>query len=203
MKDFLLTLHASTGCDTVLSPYRKGKIAPFIKVHTDKHLRKMLCVFNNPQASADVVADAGKAFFISTRCMDQKIMETQAAYVYVKTIAKQPVHARFNLAILSPAYTATRDHSLRVIHQVQEWCGVKMDPLYWGWKIVNGCLRPIPSSKNAPPQDILQFVFCSCTNDCERSCECHRISLKYSTKYMYCAGHGCSNRDVEDDEDMD
>ncbi|KAJ8896205.1 hypothetical protein PR048_001548 [Dryococelus australis] len=65
MKDFLLTLHAFTGCDTDPSTYRKGKITPSKKVHTDKQFREVLRIFNDPQTSADGVTYDGVAFFPS------------------------------------------------------------------------------------------------------------------------------------------
>ncbi|KAJ8890340.1 hypothetical protein PR048_009848 [Dryococelus australis] len=72
-------------------------------------------------------------------------------YLYENTIAKERVRAQFNLAILPSTSAAAREHSLRVLHQVQEWRGVDIDPLSLGWKVLNVCLRPIPSSKNATP----------------------------------------------------
>ncbi|KAJ8878820.1 hypothetical protein PR048_019406 [Dryococelus australis] len=135
--------------------YRKVKIAPFRKVYTDKPLGEILRIFNDLQASAD--ADL-------------------CHLLYVKTTAKQAVHAKFYLDILPSTSAAACEHSLRVFRQVQEWCGVNMDPLYWGWKFVNSCLCPLPSSMNATPKDLLHLVF---------------------------SGHGCSNRDVGEDEDRD
>ena len=201
MRDFLLFLHAFTGCDSVSSIYRKGKIEPFRKLGDDKHLREKLRVFNNPQASADAVADAGEAFFLSLYepkgSVNVDILRHQ---LYVKTIAKQPVHAQFNLAVLPPTSAAAREHSLRAFYQVQQWRGVNLNPLCWGWKIVNGYLRPIPTSNIAAPEQLLHLVSCSCTDDCQRSCECRKSTLSCSTMCAYCVGHGYSNRDVEDED---
>lgn len=51
---------------------------------------------------------------------------------HTKTTLKQQVHAQFNLAPLSSILATARQQSLRVFHQLQQWCGIDMDPLQWG-----------------------------------------------------------------------
>lgn len=65
MKDVLLAVYAFTGYDTVSAIYNKGKIGPFKKVQSNKDLRTMLLTFNDPNADPNVVANAGKQFFLS------------------------------------------------------------------------------------------------------------------------------------------
>ena len=74
-----------------------------------------------------------------------------------------------------------------------------MDPLEWGWKIINGHLRPVTTLKAAAPDDLLHLICCCCKDDCTTKCECFKSGLKCSTMCANCAGHGCSNRDIADE----
>lgn len=67
--------------------------------------------------------------------------------------------------------------------------------------------RPTSSHTNIEEtpalEDILYLVSCCCKDGCQKNCECVKSSLKCSSMCSYCAGHGCSNKDVEDELDVD
>lgn len=72
MRETILVIHAFTGCDTVSSVYRKGKVAPLKKIRTDLQMQECLKVFNNSNASADAVAAAGEVLFFFYLYMVQR-----------------------------------------------------------------------------------------------------------------------------------
>lgn len=201
IKDSLLFLHAITGCDTTSAVYRKGKKGPYKKLQQDVMLCKKMQIFNDPQASADDIAAAGEAFLLvmygeKADCS----LDKQRYSTYRRTIAKQPVHAKFDLATLPPTSAAARQHSYRAFHQVQQWLGNDLDPTNWGWKLENGRLRPVTSLKETVPPTLLHIITCNCKKGCEVNCECRRCGLPCTNMCGYCAGHGCTNQ-VSFDED--
>lgn len=204
MVNSLLFIHAVTGCDTTSAPYRKGKKIPFKRLTEDAALRTQVQVFNNPNSSADVIAAAGEAFLLRMYGAKPDDSLDKARYhMYLRTVAKQKVNARFDLAILPPTTAAARQHSLRVFHQVQQWRGIDLLATDWGWKLESGRLRPVLSLKEPAPQSLLHLVVCNCKSGCERKCECRQSGLPCSQMCGYCVGHGCSNRNCNYPDDVD
>ncbi|KAK3889051.1 hypothetical protein Pcinc_006927 [Petrolisthes cinctipes] len=98
-------------------------------------------VFYDPQASANDIAAAGEAFLLVLYGgKPDGSLDKQRYPTYTRTIAKQPVHAQFDLATLPSTSAAGRQHSHRAFHQVQQWLGNALDPTDWGWKLENGRL---------------------------------------------------------------
>ena len=128
-------------------------------------------------------------------------MYIDTTHTYLRTIAKQPLHAIFELASLPPSSAAARQHSYRVYHQVQQWRGVNLNPTDWGWKLENGQLRPVTSLADPIPPSILHLIACNCRAGCERQCECRKMGLSCTHMCGYCAGHGCSNRTILSEEE--
>ena len=204
MKRHILFIHAVTGCDTTSAPYRLGKVAPFNKLKTNFELQKRVAIFSHYNASADEIAAAGEYFIVILYGGSEKdSLDTLRYRKYMRTIAKQSVHATFDLATLPPTSAAARQHSLRVYHQVQQWMDVNLNATDWGWTLVGNSLRPIMTTLEAAPERILHLVSCNCKEGCERNCDCKRGCLPCTSMCGYCAGHGCSNRIVIDDDDDD
>lgn len=113
IKDVFLTVYAFTGCDTVSSIYKKGKIAPFKKVQGNKDLRTKLLTFNDPNADPDAIAVAGNHFFLSLFASkhDTDDLDTLRHQCYLQTIARQPLHSMCRLAVLPPTSEAAEQHS--------------------------------------------------------------------------------------------
>src|SRR5437867_2741434 len=105
-------------------------------------------------------------------------------------VASKPVHEKFNLSNLPPTSAAARQHSFRVYPQVQQWCGVELNPTEWGWRMEQGRLRPVPTLLEAAPQDILHLIVCNCKADCEDMYECRKSGLRCTNICGYCAGNG-------------
>lgn len=194
-----------TGCDTTSSVFRKGKRLCFTKLSKNDELRTRVNIFNNSKSSPEEVVSAGEAFLISMyQPASGKTLDDMRYTSYKRLIAKQPVYAKFDLAILPPTSCAAREHSLRVFHQVQLWRGNQLPPTDWGWKVVEGQLVPITTLKAAAPAKLLKLIACNCKVGCEKTCQCRQAGLMCNAMCGYCTGHGCSNRLVEDDiEDND
>ena len=99
----LLFLHAVTGYDTTSASYRKGKHSPFNILKQDHSLQHKVEVFNGPQASADYIAEAGEPFLLAIYGVKTGgNLDLLRYHLYLRTIVKQPEHARFDLATLPP-----------------------------------------------------------------------------------------------------
>ena len=200
MVDSMLFLHAATGCDTTSAVYRKGKRVPFRKLQAQPALCTAVQVFNDPQASKNAVAAAGEAFLcvVYGGKIDDNL-DVKRHQLYLRTIAKQKVCAKFDLATLPPTSAAARQHSFRVYHQVQQWRGVALNPTDWGWRLKDGRLTSLPTLREPAPETLLHLITCNCRSGCERNCECRRSGLPCTSMCGFCAGHGCSNHDTSGD----
>ena len=68
---------------------------------------------------------------------------------------------------LPPTENAARYHFLRIHFQVIEWktlMTAQLDPLDWGWRILNGSYEPIMMDMNPAPDNILRFIRCNCNS---------------------------------------
>ena len=125
-------------------------------------------------------------------------LDVKRHQLYLRTIAKQKVCKKFDLATLPPTSAAARQHSFRVYHQVQQWRGVALNPTDWGWRLKDGRLTPLPTLREPAPESLLHLITCNCRSGCERNCECRRSGLPCTSMCGLCAGHGCSNHDTSD-----
>ena len=200
--DSLLFVHAPTGCDTTPAVYRKGKRLPFRKLQAQPALCTAVQVFNDPRTSRDHIAAAGEAFLcvVYGGKIDDNL-DVKRHKLYLRTIAKQKVCAKFDLATLPPTSAAARQHSFRVYHQVQQWRGIALDPTDWGWMLKDGDLTPLPTLREPAPDTLLHLITCNGRSGCEGNCECRRSGLPCTSMCRFCAGHGCSNHDTSDDTD--
>ena len=208
MVDILLFVHAATGCDTTSAVYHKGKRVPFRKLQAQPALCTAVQVFNDPQSSKNAVAAAGEAFLcvVYGGKIDDNL-DVKRHQLYLRTIAKQKVCAKFDLATLPPTSAAARQHSFRVFHQVQQWRGVALNPTDWGWRLTDGRLTPLPTLREPAPESLLHLITfncrsgceLNCKSGCERNCECRRNGLPCTSMCGLCARHGCSNHDTSDD----
>ncbi|CAG9817157.1 unnamed protein product [Phaedon cochleariae] len=186
MKELILFLHAATGCDTTSAIFDIGKLKPFRRLSQDEALRLRVGVFNSPNATPDDIATAGEMFIMSLypgKTSDD--LGKRRFQMYVKINSRLPANKKFDLAQLPPTSSSSREHSLRVYLQVQEWLGNPLPPTDWGFeKDEEGHLRPVTNRR------------------CEsKKCSCRRHKMVCSNICGYCAGHGCSNTLREEDED--
>lgn len=208
MKDVILFLHASTGCDTTSALYKKGKRTAWKLLSTSEDLRNKVKIFNMPGAIRSDLEAAGENFLLhlygDRRC---KTLNELRYFTLHKKVARQKVSASFDLASLPPTSEASSLHFLRVYLQVQQWLGNQLPPTEWGWCLLQGNLLPIPSNRPPAPEHLLQLITCNCKNNCSKKCDCRLAGLACSTMCSHCRGIDCMNsprpfitEESEDDE---
>ena len=114
MVDNMVFVHAATGCETTSAVYRKGKRLPFRKLKSQPALCAVQ-VFNYHQASRNPKAAAGEAFLcvVYGGKIDDHL-KVKRHQLYLRTIAKQKLCAKFDLATLPPTSASARQNSFRV-----------------------------------------------------------------------------------------
>ena len=160
----------------------KVNVCHFGKLQAQPALCTAVQVFNDHQASKNAVAAADEAFLcvVYGGKIDDNL-DVKWHQLYLRTIAKRKVCAKFDLATLPPTSAAARQHSFRVYHQVQQWRGVALNRTDWGWRLKDGRLTPLPTLRVPAPESLLHLITCK-TSMCG-----------------FCAGHGSSNHDTSDD----
>ena len=132
--DHILFLHAITGCDTTSYLYKQSKDQWLKKLMDSKQLRDTVSVYNNPGSSLDQLSAAGEIFLLHLYGFPKAGTLDKARYaMYKRTIARQPLTSKFDLATLPPTSASSRLHFARVYLQVQAWRGIQLNPLDWGW----------------------------------------------------------------------
>ena len=109
-------------------------------------------------------------------------LDVKRHQLYLRTIAKQKVCAKFELATLPPTSAAVRQHSFRGYHQVQQWRGVALNRTDWGWRLKDGRLTPLPTLREPAPESLLHLITCNCRPGCER--KILRVSAKRTSIYI-------------------
>jgi hypothetical protein len=202
----LLFLHAITGCDTTSALFKKSKVKGLSILEKNKSLRETVAVFSEENADHHAIAAAGEKFLLALYgAKTSQTLDDYRYFYYNRLIGKQKLHSRFNLAVLPPTTAAAANHSFRTYIQVQQWMGKSLDPTTWGWKMSQGCLRPVTTLQDPAPSTLLNLVSCGCTSGCSKRCECVKAGLKCSAMCGYCQGMSCDNSEenVEDDDDID
>ena len=96
-------------------------------------------------------------------------------------------------------------HSPRVYHQLQEWLGVQMSFVNWGWKVSAGNLLLIMTDLQPAPQKLLEVVRCGCKYTCNTMrCSCRKHGVTCSTACSDFRGV-CANtpNDIDSESDED
>ena len=148
--DSLLFVHAATGCHTTSAGYRKCKRVPFRKLQAQPAVCPAVQVFNDPRASRNAIAAAGEAFLcvVYGWTIDDNL-DIKRHQLYLRTIAKPKMCAKFDLATLPPTSATGRQQSF---HQVEQWRGVALDPTDWGRKLNDRALHHSLHTENLHPR---------------------------------------------------
>lgn len=116
MTGSLLSLQAITSCDTIPAVYGKGKRVPYKTIQQNPAIVQKMQIFYDPEASADDIAAAGEAVLLVLYGeRPEGSLDKKEVLTYLRTIAKQPVHARFDLATLPPNITSSMSTFLSYI----------------------------------------------------------------------------------------
>ncbi len=195
--EVLLFIHAMTGCDTTSAIYKKGKIKGLKVLQNNKELRDGMKIFNKIDATKDSIKAAGEKFILKLYGSNSKSLDELRYFMYNRTVAKKTLSTSFKLASLPPTSAAGEQHSYRVYLQVQEWLGNRLNLTEWGWSMTRGSLRPVPTTKEAAPSELLNLISCSCKQGCTKRCTCVQSDLRCSAMCGGCEGTTCTNSPVE------
>ena len=94
---------------------------------------------------------------------------------------------------LPPTEASTKQHFLRVFHQVQKWLGRSLNPLDYGWRLDMKKLVPLFATQpRASP------VRCGCKEDgCTNyQCSCKKHGVRCSLSCVKCYGVTCGNHQL-------
>ena len=111
---------------------------------------------------------------------------------------------------LPPTESATKLHCCSLYYQIMVWIGMEegMDPMKWGWKLLDNRFVPLMSRMNVAPNSLLQVIHCNCSTACKTlHCSCRRYGLPSTTVWGPCQLEECDNPhnkflpEESDDED--
>ncbi|CAG9816061.1 unnamed protein product [Phaedon cochleariae] len=180
IREYIMFLHAMSGCDTTLAPYNQGK---FVKTVTkNPNLADVVSVFKNPEATPESIAAAGERFLVN---------------LYGFTGRTEPSINRLSYTI-PPLAAAATQHSFRVYLQVQQWLGVEKNAEDWGWKRATNGLEPINFLQAPAPLELLRLVSCRCIKTWAKKCRCKKAGLDCTNLCIDCEG-SCNNVTIESD----
>ena len=201
LKDYILFLHAASGCDTVSSCFGQGKHKLFRLLQSREELRKYAAVFNSRSSTHETVADAGEKLLIALYGGPEE--EKDLNSFRLKCFRKATVRCKKQVKLekLPPTAAASKQHFLRVYHQVQLWQSNPLPPEQWGWTLETGGLVPITTTLPPAPDQLLNLISCTCTKNCVRTCSCVKGGLKCSIVCVSCQGVSCSNSNTHSHEE--
>ena len=152
IKQYILFIHAFTGCDTTSAIYNKGQSKALNLARTNRDLYLHMNMFVQDSSSHDDIAHAGEMFFLAL--YDAQKFSTLNKYrpiAYKRGVAKNSLSGRFQLASIPPTSAAARQHCYRVYLKTQEWMGHNMPPTEWGWQVIDQTLIPIATDQPLAP----------------------------------------------------
>ena len=194
-KNYLMPLHAVTGCDTVSAIYRQGKSKAF-KMVQKKNEHGSLVTFMKSGCTHDEVKQAGEDFILQLYGASNYSSLNEYRHVsYKRAIARSSLSSEFNLASLPPTSAAAKQHSYRTYLAVQEWMGNSLNPTEWGWRFQDGTLVPLEMDIPVAPENLLTMVSCGCKPEgCSNMiCSCKKLGLFCTAMCSKCNGHSCNN----------
>ena len=200
----IMFLHAILGCDTTSGVYGLGKKLSISKIKSDSQFQDQAKVFMSQGANKDDIISAGETalVFLYNGNPHHGINVLRYEKLCVKTATSTvPVQP----GALPPTSGLVKYHSLRVYHQIQEWLGVEMSSVDWGWKVSAGNLLPIMTDLQPAPQKFLEVVRCGCKSACNTMrCSCRKHGMTCSTACSECRGV-CANtpNDIDSESDED
>lgn len=199
----ILTLHAFYGCDTSSSLFNVGKTGCLKLYRQDKDFRTAVSQFRLPNVPKEEIHWAGNYIMLAT----YKGNKGQALkdFRHDKYQEKKKFSGFVHPRTLPPTPSASCKHSERVYLTVQDWIGNILDPIKWGWEIVEGCYQPVYTDLPPGPKDLLNNICCGCTtsNCAGGRCGCKKLGLQCSSMCKECKGVSCKNAMTIDEEPED
>lgn len=194
----ILFIHSVSGCDTVSSIFRQGKVGMFTKLCQDTPALQddVFSVLLSTDSSKDDIIEAGLKLFqyiygnITTSLQDQRFSK------YNKMTAKDGLHPEG----LPPSSGAATQHILRAYLQYRDWLlleSMSIPPTDFGWRLdAEGQYIPIMTADEIGPPELLKLTACNCKKGCSKQCSCRKMGVHCISACGTCAGKNCSNTEV-------
>ena len=196
----ILFAHAFGGCDTTSSLYSLGKSLPLKKVMESAVFLEQAHVFSSipDRDSEKKVTEAGEKAFVVL--YGGKVEDSLDSLRYIKYMQKvSTCSTSFQPCKLPPTSAAAKFHSVKTYFQVQEWMNLKqeefhLNPMDWGWDVVQSVMLPIFTDIAAAPEDLLNVIRCNCKTDCQTArSSCRKHGLVCTVGCGECRGESCVN----------
>lgn len=203
---YILFSHSFSGCDTTSAIFNFGKTRILEKLKVSAEIRSEADKFYLSDVDPEAIGNC------SVRLFELMFSNSPSNALPLSKLRRQKYDemvsgSRKDLdpSALPPSPRAAHYHGLRVYHQIMVWTRLSekdVDPLRWGWTMVNGFLEPIKTDAPAAPQTLLKVIRCSCKGACNSNrCSCRRNGLKCASACKECNGLTCKNAETEMEED--
>ncbi|CAL4124090.1 unnamed protein product, partial [Meganyctiphanes norvegica] len=132
VKDYLLFIHAWSGCDTVSAAFGKGKVSFLNLVKHSEELQEISNLMNHEWATQNEVGHAAETVFrIMYNGKEGDTLTTLRFRKYMEMVMKGVMEPEK----MPPTERAAYFHGLRVHHQILVWKLLYNDPINWGYKL--------------------------------------------------------------------
>ena len=195
-RDWLLFLHAFSGCDTASGIYRQSKIALMRKLCAENSdLETIFSRIMSHDPAKDAIISAGMSLLSYIYGdIDKSLLALRISKCH-KMAATKMVKPES----LPPSPGAARQHILRAYLQYHDWMqlgSMTLPPVEYGWYIKNSKYAPILTKDPVAPSELLKLTLCNCKKGCNSSkCSCKNMGLKCIPACGFCNGASCSNSD--------
>ena len=204
----ILFIHSFLGCDTTSQIFGIAKDR-LVKKMSKRALSSAKVFYNENAAKQDIV-DAGQTILLelynrrAVDCLDKLRYKTFMEKV-------RSGRSAIELKNLPVTLDAATQHFFRSYYQIQQWLNREaINPLEWGWRVLNEAMWPVGMVKDPAPEELLELIRCKCRSDCStKRCSCRAHGLECSVSCSDCNGVSCLNHktvDVDngvDTDDMD
>ena len=174
MKSSIMFIQAFSGCDSTSSFYNHGKTKLYNLLYRDKNLRKIVNVYNKPNASMQDICTTGRDILLRVYNAPPTITSLNE---YRFSIYKKKARSAkaVDMRSLCPTEDAADQHLKRVYSQVQYWHGRRLNIPDWGWNVENNLLEPVQILKAPAPAILINNIFCRCKKKCGAKCTCKKL----------------------------
>jgi hypothetical protein len=203
----ILFIHALLGCDTTSRIHGLGKATGLKKFKASAYFKDQARLFSgdaNAVSKEDVIAAGERALVCLYSGEKDESLNTLRYSRFCQKVSTG--NAVLQPENLPPTSAAASYHSQRVFLQVQQWKGIDLPPLEWGWQLKNGKFTPECTSLPPAHASLLEMIRCGCKGDCRNNrCSCRKNNLKCSAACSGCKGVNCTNApesDLTEEEDF-
>ena len=191
----LLFVHALLGCDTTSRLFGVGKSVALKKVKSSTYFQQQAAMFSSPMAKKDDIIKAGQNALVSIyKGKPGQSLDSVRLQAFHQKVSSSSTYVQPRNLHVPPTSAAAQYHSLRVYHQVQQWCGNELPPEDWGWMNKENTFIPIATNLKPAPAYLLEAISCNCKSGCNtRRCGCRKYGLDCSLACGECKGIHCSN----------